>query len=278
MSHERSLADCCTKIDNHLETVLEAADSGCLAAARATMETYDDRWYGQLLTVSYDSVAQRRATTPDTESIMPAATAIELLYGYCRLRGELLVQVNDEIAHSLSQDPTAALLAGDYLYTSAYSTLVGVDDTHLGECFEILTTISETIIETFSTTSTGPSSSASDLSAFFDTTAGSIGEGAAILGATLADVDSARRDSFAKLGRGFATARQIHRSLDAETGTVNVASIVTNERQLRKHAEQRRDEARKALQKLSSTVDMTAIRTLVGPDESRTVRDDPGGW
>lgn len=270
MFHEHSFADHRAEIDSHLETVLGAAESDCLASARATMETYDDRRYGQLVALSYDSVAERRDNTSETESILPAATAIELLRGYCRLRSELLVQVNDEMAHSLTRDPTAALLAGDYLYTSAYSALCDVDTAHLGACVKILTTVSETIIEAFSTNDSESSSLTSDQYSFFDKTAGSIGEGAAILGATLADVDSARRDYFAKLGHGFGTARQIHRSLDTETGTVKAASPVHNERHLRKHAEQRRDEAHQALQKLSSTVDITALRMLVNLDESGT--------
>lgn len=257
MSHERSLADRRAEIDRHLETVLKSADRDCLELARATMEEWDDRWYGQLLALSYDSMAD----TSNTETVHLAATAIELLRGYCRLRSELLVQLNDEIAHSLTRDPTSALLASDYQHTSAYSTLGDVDHAHLRDCFEIFTNVSETIIEAFSTNYTQSSPTIGHCS-FIDDTAGILGEGAALIGATLADVDRSRREHFAILGRGFSMGRQIQLSLNSGYRIVHIVPPLPDEQQLRQYAEQHLEMSNQALQDLSSYADVDPLRAF----------------
>ncbi|WP_408960376.1 polyprenyl synthetase [Natrinema sp. 74] len=270
MRDDRSLATRRTQIDARLEAVLPATGEDGLAVAREVIEEPDDRWYGLLVTETCDSMAD----TGDVEAPLSAAVAIELLRGYFRLRSELLVQLADERAHSLTRDPTTALLAGDYLYSAAYRSLGSSAHTDLAECFETVTSVLTTITEAFTTLSVEPAATSPPRS-FFDETAGSIGEGAAALGAVLAGADGAQRDTVAQLGRGFSTAREIDQFLDPENGTTEVVSPIVNEQRFREHARQKRDDARQALQTLSARVDAEPLRTLVGPDDSKTDRNDP---
>ncbi len=63
-------------------------------------------------------------------------------------------------------DPTAVLLASDYLYTSAFSSLRSVPDTSPNGCFEIPTVILETIMETFVRICTSPKLTDNDQTMF----------------------------------------------------------------------------------------------------------------
>ncbi len=256
-----------SKIDARLEHVLDDADDADVPLVREAIETPDDRWYGQLVVSAYASLADTR----DPDAVFPAATAIELLRGYAHLRSRLLVQLAGERARSPTLDPSSALLAGDYLYTSAYSSL-SASPRATRECFEVLTTVLETIAETFASTYAPSAPSKPSQTAFFDETAGAIGEGAAVLGAILAGVGGVRRDCVASVGRGFSTARAVHRVLDSECETAAVAPLALDESRLRAYANRRRDEADRTLEDLSTTADVSDLRTLASKIDSTTDR------
>lgn len=265
-----SLAARRTRIDARLESVLAVADDRDVPLVRETVAGADDRWFGQLAAGCYDSMAE----APALDSVLPAAASVELLRGYCRLRGELLVRLADDRAQSNPLPGTPALLAGDYLHSAAYSTLGSMADATLDDCFRTLTDVVGTVTDAFAATYAPSSESAPDGPSFFDRTAGSLGAGAADLGASLADADDARRERLARLGRGSATARGIRRALDAGPEIASVGPPATDETDLREHAERRRVEAHRALRELSATADVTALRRLLAADESTA--DPPG--
>ncbi|SEO99681.1 hypothetical protein SAMN04487948_11025 [Halogranum amylolyticum] len=245
-------------INARLDTVLSAADEDGLPIARRTVEEPDDRWYGQLVIGAYNS----SGSTTDPEMVLPAAVATELLRGYCRLRSRLLIQLTDDRPHSFTLEPTSALLAGEYLSTSAYSSLRSIDHPALSDCFEVLSSVAETITEAFTLIKMQPTPPTSDQCAFFDMTAGSIGAAATVLGAILADVDGTRRDDLATVGCGFSTERQIRHALDPESKWAKVAPPAFDEQELRTHAKRRRDEARQALEELATTANVGYLRTF----------------
>lgn len=258
MSDESTLADCGAKIDRRLEAAFEPLDGARIPVARATMEGDDDRWYGELLVRANASVTG----SVDDGSVLPAAAAVELLGGYCRLRSELLVELADDAANSVPPDPSRALLAGDYLYSAAYAALGDVDDPARGACFETLTRVSSRIVATFGRSSGQSMAAQADFRTLVDGTAGTLGEGAALLGATLAGVDDAHRDGFATLGRGLGTARQLRRTLASEPGSVRIPAPRSDDPTLRRHAERRVAEAEDALRELSAVADVTRLRPL----------------
>lgn len=270
MPGNRSFGALRTRIGRRIEAALDSDPRDGLATAREIMDERDERWYGLLLALSYDAVAE----PPDVEPVVPAAAAIELLGGYCRLRGELLVQFDDTIAHSVTRDPTAALLAGDYLHSAAYSTLGAVDHPLLGDCFETLTTVSGRIVEAFGARYTRSVPPTTGHGSSVDETAGTLGEGAAVIGATLAGVDDALRDTFATLGRGLATSRQIRRALDPEATTLPVVPPDHDEQRLRQHARRRRGDTDRALADLASKAAVESLRAFGDPDDE--LRRPPG--
>lgn len=268
MSRELSLTERRTQIDGRLERALSSADSGRLAPAWTTISERDNRWYGQLLALSHNSVA----TTPMRSSVLPAATAIELLRGYVRLREQLIRQLGNEVTDSLQWEVTPALLASDYLYTSAYSMLGSLTDDHIAECLEEFTAVSKSIIETLGRNYIQSTPSPTKYCSFIDDTAGALGRGAAAVGATLADIDEPHRDHFATLGRGFGTVCRIQHLLASDGASIKTDSSLT-ERRLRQHAKQRLREAEHALQQLSPTVDVSSLRTLVTEALSESTAD-----
>ncbi|UHQ98673.1 polyprenyl synthetase family protein (plasmid) [Natrinema zhouii] len=202
------------------------------------------------------------ATTPARPAALSAATAIELLRGYVRLREQLIHQLGNEVTDSLQWEVTPALLASDYLYTSAYSTLGSLTDDHIAECLEEFTAVSKSIIETLGRNYIQSTPSPTKYCSFIDDTAGALGRGAAVIGATLADVDEPHRDHFATLGRGFGTIYRIQHLLASDGASIKTDSSLTD-RRLRQHAKQRLQETDRALQQLSSTLDVTSLRTFV---------------
>ena len=247
-----------SQIERHFEQVLSDADETSLPLVQDVLQESPDRWYGQLVVTVYDSLSDHRGR----EDVLPAATAIELLRGYVRLRSRLLVTLTDKHAHSLTLDPTAALLAGDYLCTAAFSSLRSVPGPVSGDCFEILTTVLETITEAFARIYTPAKSIEYDRTMFLDDTAGSLGEGAAALGATLAGLDEPVRQHYERFGRGLSTARQINYVLDTDPTEAMVVPPTFDESQFRRYAAQRRDDAAQALDTLSETVDVTRLRAF----------------
>jgi geranylgeranyl pyrophosphate synthase len=247
-----------SQIERHFKQVLSTPDEANFLLVQDVLDDSPDRWYGQLVVTVYDSLSDHQ----DREDVLPYAAAVELLRGYVRLRNRLLLTLTDKHAHSITLDPTAALLGGDYLYTAAFSSLHSGPGSSSGDCFEILTTALETITEAFARTYTAAGSTDHDHAKFLDDTAGSLGEGAAALGATLAGVDEPVRRHCERLGRGLSTARQINYVLDTDPTEAMVVPPTFFESQFRRYAEQRRDDAAQALDTLSETVDVTRLQTF----------------
>lgn len=233
------------ELDRYLETSLESADSDYLEPAVTAVRERDDRWYGRLAVRSYESAADPEER--DIGAVLLGATAVELLREYCRLRSELIVQLTDEVAHSLNREPVPTLLSGDYLHTSAHSMCLTVDSRHCSDCFQTLTTVTKGFAEAFSVTRAGPIPSISEYESFIDETAGSLGAAAAGIGATLADVDDSQRKQFESFGRDVGVVRQLRRTLDSKARTVYVAPSLPDEEQLRHLAEQRLEAAKRTL-------------------------------
>lgn len=263
MFGELTLADRRAKIDSRLETALESARGECLAPARTVIVEQDDRRYGQLVALVYNSVAE----TPDDSSILRAATAMELFRGYCRLREQLLGRLAGSESDSVTRTSNAALLASDYLHTAAYSTLSPLEDTDVRPCIGTLASVSERIIETLTDAPLESTPSPAEYCSFVDGTAGALGRGAAVIGATLADVDDRERRRFATLGRGASVRRRLRRVLDADadTDTIRLGSppLDGQHRILRQHARRRLTEATEALRTLSSTTDVDSLGAFV---------------
>jgi len=257
MAHKLSLTDRRTEIDTRLERALDGTESGRLAPASTAVLERDTRWYGQLVALSHNSLA----TTADRAVAVPAATAIELLRGYLRLREELIHQLDNEATDSLQREVTPALLASDYLYTSAYSTLGTLTADRIAECVEELTTVSESIIEALGSDCLQSPPSPSEYCSAIDNTAGALGRGAAVIGATLAGIDSPDGDHFATLGRGFGTVWKIQDILASDGLSVRTGTTLT-ERRLRQHANRRLRETDRALRQLSSAVDVPSLRAF----------------
>lgn len=258
MTGDPTLADCRAAIDRRLERVLEPASEAGLEPAHAAVAAADDRWYGRLLVRSYEA-----STAADTDPVVPAAAAVELLRGYCRLRSELLERITDDGARSTAREPTAPLLAGDYLFSAAYSTLGDVDHGSLESCYETMTAVSGTVVESFATAAARPGFDPGEYPSLVDGTAGALGEGAAVIGATLGGVEETRRSQFATLGRGLASARAVHRTLGSDPDALTLAPTKLDERPLKRHAERRLDAADRALRDLSGAVDTNRLRPVV---------------
>lgn len=247
-----------SQINRHIENILSETDEAGLPPVRETVNEPDDRWYGQLVVNSYVSLIN----TKDLGIVLPVAAGIELLRGYVRLRSRLLVSLADTHPTSLTLDATPALLASDYLYTAAFSSLRSVPATASSKCFEILTTVLENITEAFSRAYTPAGSTEQDQAIYLDGTAGSLGEGAAALGATLAGVDEPVRRHCERIGRGLSTARQISYVLNIDPTEAMVIPPTFDESQFRMYAEQRRDDAAQALDTLSEIVNVTRLQAF----------------
>ncbi|GAB7010732.1 HalOD1 output domain-containing protein [Halorubrum trueperi] len=245
-----------TEIERHIDQVLGDVDKFGLPLVRDVLQEPRDRWYGQLMISVYDSLSDNQ----NSETVLPAAAAIELLRGSVRLRSRMLVTLTDNHTQTLTQEPTTALLAGDYLYTAAFSSLHSVPDSRVGDCFKLLTTVLRTITETFAYTYTSDRSTDDGPTTFLDETAGSLGEGAAALGSILAGTDERNRRHVVQFGHGLSIERQINHILDADPNEAMVIPPTFDEAQFRMHAERRRDDANQALDALSKSADVTHLR------------------
>jgi len=264
-----------SEIERRIKGELSDTDTAGLPLVRNILQESRDRWYGQLTVSVYDSLSEHN----DYEDILPAAAAIELLRESVRLRSQLLVTLTDKHPHSLTLEPEAALLTSDYLYTAAFSSLRSVPDSRSGECFEILTVALETITETFARAYTPATSVEYDKAVFLDETAGSLGEGAAILGGTLAGLDESNHRHFERLGRELSVVRQIRLILDADPSEATIVPPTIDHGHLRALAERRQDHANRTLDTLSETVDVTRLRAFAeamptGQDEVGSAIDD----
>lgn len=263
MADERPTADFEAAIDRQIERALESVGGTPLSLARSTMAEFDDPWYGRLLVRSHGSVARRR-----DETTRPAGAAIELLRGYCRLRTEHLAHVDDARPHSSGRDPTVALLAGDYLYSAAFSTLDETDTESREACYRVLGNASASIVRTLydGRERTGPRST--DVRSLIDGTAGSLGRAAAVSGATLAGVEGPHRDDFATLGRSLGAARRIRIVLNSDGGPDPILPPDADERRLRRHAARQSERAADALRSLESVAALDRLRPILDGFES----------
>lgn len=255
MHRQLSLDERRAALDRRLEAALEAADRTGMPRVRSEVQSFSIRWYGQLVALSHNSIADE----PATDVVLPASTAIELLRAYCRSRSDLFVQLDADDPHSLSQDPTDALLAGDYLNSAAYATLGAIDHSRLPDAFETLVGVSESLFEAFDARRAW---SVEDHGSFLDETAGSLGEGATVIGATFAGVDDARRKHLAAFGRSSSTARQIQCLLESDCEMFPLAPEV-DERRLREYGMERLTEANRALERLATSADVEPLRAFV---------------
>jgi len=255
-------------IDTRIGAVLDdAEDYGLPLVAEALPE---DRWYGQLLIATYDAVTDADAADAPAD----AAAAIELLRGYCRLRCALLAEPTDDTSHQFTREGTARLLAGDFLYSAAYSSLRGSTHASRDACFAVLTDTLDTITGTFAATYAMDEPDRNP-SAFVDDTAGELGASAARIGATLAGRDGPLVEDLARFGRHAATVYQI--ATLADSTAMQVAPPSRDEATLQTHADRRWDDLSVRLDALSDVADSTALRALLDaiPGGETTPLDRP---
>lgn len=257
---------------------LDAALAGALGedgehglhVARDVIDTPADRWYGQLAVRTYTSVVD----SPDIDVITPAATAIELLRGYTWIRNQSLIQLTEERPHSLTTDPERALLAGDYLYTTAFKELTAVQSPGLHESIDALRTAVSNITRSLARTYTESGPSESDQLAFFDATMGSLGEAATRIGASVASGPSVPDDLIASFGRRAGTARGIEQLLHSDPSDATVVPPALNEPKLQEYAAEQRENASNALHDLISSSGAVSppvsLATVISRDEPRS--------
>ncbi|WP_435101435.1 polyprenyl synthetase [Halarchaeum sp. P4] len=259
-----------TDIDAELVRVLGDADTRGVDVAREAVEEPADRWYGQVVGATYAALAD----SPADDTVVAAAATVELLRGYIRIRSQLLTQLSDERPHSLTADPEIVLLAGDYLYTTAFSTLGSNPHPRCGENVAALSSAFETITDAFSRSTSDTAPSDDQVLAFLDRTLGSLGATATRLGASLAADDSVPRADVATLGRALGTAHGAQRLRTADPGSAAVVSPAMDESALREYAETQREKAMDALDALPGSVGVATLHPLVAEDTARTDEDD----
>jgi hypothetical protein len=256
--------------ERHIEGVFRDTDAVDLQLVRDVIEESRDRWYGQLVVGVYESLSEHDSY----EAVLPAAAVIELLGESIRLRNRLLVALTNEHAHSLTLEPTTALLAEGYLRTAAFSALRSVPGSHVGDCLEILTAVRGTITEPLARTDTQAKSVKENKATCLDETAGSLGEGAVNLEEALAGLDGPSGQQFERLGRELSVVRQSRLILDADTSEAAVVLPTLDQARLRALAERRQDHAHRALVTLSETVDVTRLPAFA--ETTPTVQGEVG--
>lgn len=266
MTRELSLEERREAIDGRLEAALESARGDYLVPARTAVLGREDRWYGQLVALVANSISER----PDAPSILRAATAMELFRGYYRLREQLLGQLAATETEGVSWNSNAALLASDYLHTSAYSTLGSLEGVDVEACIGTLASVSERLVETTADTDLESTPSATAYRSYVDGTAGALGCGAAVIGATLADDTNRQHRQFAAVGHGFSVRRRIRRDFAAD-GASPLTSPGSEGERLRQYAREQSADATRALRTLSSTIDVDSLRAFL---EQRVPIDD----
>ncbi|GGM77101.1 hypothetical protein J2752_002948 [Halarchaeum rubridurum] len=214
-----------------------------------------DYWYGELSLHVHDTLADTHHDGAAT-----AAAGVECLRAYIRLRGQLLVQLHDDVAHSFTADPTHTLLASDQLYAAAYAALARSGGPV--SLFDAVTCTSQCITGALSTHYTDPETASSPES-LVDDTMGALGEAAATIGAILADVTDDQHESVRLLGRGLGALEFIRRTDDLEPQDRHVVFPNIDEPRLDTYADNRRVDVLDALDDLDDTVDVYDLRALV---------------
>lgn len=256
MPSERTHSERRTEIDRRIAETIDGAAGDALAPELAVVPDRDDRWYGQLLAASHDAVASAPA---DGDAVVAAATAIELLREYGTMRERLLVALDEGTVGWSDRELTTRLLASDFLYTSAYSTLGSIRADRATACVEAFAATAESLVEAFRDSPPRSAMPPVEYRSFADATAGALGRGAAVVGATLAGADEARTDRFATLGRGLAAARHVRSSIG---GDRRAAPSAPDDRRLREFATRRLDEAETAFESLSATAAVGSPESL----------------
>ncbi|GAA0654476.1 polyprenyl synthetase [Salarchaeum japonicum] len=247
------MTDITGDIERELDRTLPT-DDALLAGLREPLDT--DHWYGELSLHVHDALADARH-----DGAPAAAAGVECLRAYARLRGRVLVQLNDDVAHSFTADPTRALLASDHLYAAAYAALGRSGGP--AELFGAVTRVSQRIAAAFSARYTEDSRDVPDPGSLVDDTTGALGEAAATVGAILADATPAQRDAASALGRGLGALESIRRTDDTAPGDRHVVLPDVDESRLDAYAETRRGDVRRALTDLAADADVSALRALV---------------
>ncbi|MUV89690.1 polyprenyl synthetase [Halapricum sp. CBA1109] len=188
---------------------------------------------------------------------LPAAAAVELLRGYALARNRLLARASDDDVPPA--ETTTTLLAGDLLYTAAFTALGRGSGVSRAGGFEVLSEVVSTVTTTFAAAYAEESCPPAE---FVDGTAGAVGAGAARLGATLAEGTPTRREIASTVGEGLATAREIHRRLGPGTAATVALPTDGEVERLRDHAERRREQAIRALDELDHSADDSPLRVL----------------
>ncbi|WP_018259086.1 hypothetical protein [Halomicrobium katesii] len=194
------------EIERRLAALVDARDDHLPSRVSPVL---DDRWYGELLVRSYASIADE----PTAETALSGAVAVELLREYCHRRGDLLGHISDDDLGA--GDRTASLLAGDFLYSVAYSELLAVDADRCRDCVETMLDASQRIVETVADDATAQSARS-----VIEGTAGALGGGAAAVGAAIGGLDDRSRDRLEAFGRTLAAGRAARwtLALDADCG------------------------------------------------------------
>lgn len=261
-----------------LDSSLVGDDDGTMAAARVAVDAGDDRWYGRLVAAAHDSVVG--ATDPDSgpvsnrDAVAAAATAVEFVRGYCRLRADLLSALDGDCDATLAADHSTALLAGDYLHAAAFESLQSVPGRATGACVGAFTAALGSVRATFAAASDDQASTRQIEQSVVDGTAGCVGEAAATLGGVLAGADDRAADAIEDAGRALAVVHATDRLLDSERAVTIVPVHTVDEARLRAQADGHREDAAGALQSLPAAVDAAELEALasgsehVAPDRS----------
>lgn len=249
-------------VDDRLASVF-TAEGGLIGDVLGDPAERADRRFATLLARSYVAVGGRE---PDADAVVAPATAVELLREYHRLRGELLVQVDETTTHSANRDPTDALLAGDYLFAAAFGALQSSGGVPAEAPFATLVDTAQSLVEAMGRAHAGDGQAAGDLPAYLDDTVGALGEAAAVLGATVADVDAAHRRAFAPIGHGIAVADWIETVLSREPGRASIVPPIPDEDALQQLAARRRQGAREAILSLDDVVETRRLLDLASTD------------
>jgi hypothetical protein len=233
-----------------------------LAAARAAVDVRDDRWYGRLAVAARDSVLGEAGDEAERDGVAAAATGVELVRGYCRLRADLLSALRGESAVSLAADRSTALLAGDYLHAAAFQCLHSVPVDSTPTCVEALTGALGSVPATLADARDCEGSGGQSQQLVVDGTAGCVGGVAATLGGVVAAADDCEVDALAAAGRALATVHATASLLDAEDAVTLVPAHAVEEARLRAAAHECQESAARALASLPASVDADELEAL----------------
>lgn len=195
-------------INQRLETALGSSDDHSVVLANSAINSCSDRWYGQLVALSYATIADQ----PITDVVLSASAATELLRGYCQLRSELLYQLHTSQRNSLTRDPVKMLLAGDYLNSTAYTVFFEAGNQQFEKALEALIETSRSLIDSFNATRI----KSFDTYTFLDKLVGILGEGAVTIAANLTGSNTVLRNEFTNLGRALSSAYHAFNILELE--------------------------------------------------------------